>query len=137
MPRLRHPPDRHVRRGKDFEHAFRRGSRARGALLLVIVVENGLPITRLGLSVGKVIWKRAVRRNRVRRIFREAFRLEQHQLPAGVDIVLVPAEKRLEPELEATRAELVALARKAHKRLVQKREQEAAARPPDAGSVEA
>lgn len=120
-PRLRHRKSQHIRHQRDFERAFREGSRARGGLLLVIVAENELPHSRLGLSVGKAVWKSAVRRNRVRRIFREAFRLAQHELPAGLDIVLVPAAKRLEPALEPTRAELVQLARKAHRRFREKR----------------
>ena len=32
----------------------------------------------------------AVVRNRYKRLFREAFRLTQHDLPAGVDLVLIP-----------------------------------------------
>lgn len=100
----------------DFDRAFRDGARARGAVLLVVARPNGLPGARLGLSVGKAIWKSAVRRNRVRRVFREAFRLEYPCLPMGFDLVLVPAAKALEPELETTRAELVKLARKAARR---------------------
>lgn len=123
---LRFRRHQHVRSPADFGRAFRRGSRARGSILMVVVHENGLDHARLGLSVGKSVWKSAVRRNRVRRVFREAFRLEQHALPAGCDLVLVPAQPRLEPELEATRAELVKLARKARRRLAEKREQEAA-----------
>lgn len=123
---LRFRRHQHVRSAADFARAFRRGSRARGATLVVVIHENGLEHARLGLSVGKTVWKSAVRRNRVRRVFREAFRLEQHALPAGCDLVLVPAERRLEPDLDATRAELVKLARKARRRLAEKREQEAA-----------
>ncbi len=121
-----------MRRKRDFERAFRGGSRARGSILLVIVVPNELAVTRLGLSVGKGVWRRAVQRNRVRRIFREAFRLEQHALPSGVDIVLVPAVKGLWPELGATRAELVQLARKALRRY---REKLASAAPRDASAA--
>ncbi|MCA8980281.1 MAG: ribonuclease P protein component [Planctomycetes bacterium] len=109
----------------DFARAFRRGSRARGSTLVVVVHENGLDHARLGLSIGKVVWKSAVKRNRVRRIFREAFRLEYAQLPAGHDLVLIAAEKRLEPTLEETRLELVKLARKAQRRLAERRAQEA------------
>ena len=128
-PAVRHRfrPDQRIRSPKHFERAFRTGSRARGAILLVVLVENGLERTRLGLSVGRAVWRRAVKRNRVRRVFREAFRLAQHELPEGVDVVLVPAEKRLVPELEPTRRELVALARKARRRLEDKRERERAA----------
>ena len=110
----------------DFARAFRRGSRARGSTLVVVVHENGLDHARLGLSIGKVIWKSAVKRNRVRRIFREAFRLEFGALPAGHDVILIAAEKQLVPDLETTRHELVKLAKKAQRRLAERREQEAA-----------
>ena len=114
----------HLKKKGDFDRAFREGSRARSELLLVVVAENGLDHSRLGLSVGKRIWKSAVRRNRVRRIFREAFRLSQHELPPGLDVVLVPGQPRLDPALEATRRELVQLCAKAHRRLLRKREEE-------------
>jgi ribonuclease P protein component len=138
LTRLRFRPHHHIRRQRDFDRAFRGGSRARGAILLVIVVENGLEHSRLGLSVGKSVWKRAVRRNRVRRIFREAFRLSTPELPTGLDIVLVPAAKALEPELLPTRRELVALVHKARRRLAEKRASQelgaASARPDGAAA---
>lgn len=90
--------------------------------MIVAVHENDLGHSRLGLSVGKRIWKSAVRRNRVRRIFREAFRLGQHELPSGLDIVLIPAKPKLEPTLREAQAQLIAMAKKAHRRLLEKRE---------------
>ena len=117
---LRFLPSMHIRSGKHFERAYRKGSRARAEQLLVVVAENGLDATRLGLSVGTRIWKHAHRRNRVRRIFREAFRLTYPELPRGVDLVLIPAAAQLEPDLEKVKRELVMLAHKAHQRLLQK-----------------
>jgi ribonuclease P protein component len=114
-----------VRRG-DFQRAFAEGSRARGSILLVVARRNGLAGSRLGLSIGKSIWKSAVRRNRVRRIFRESFRLSYPELPQGYDLVLIAGAPALEPELEATRRELVSLARKAARRF----EEKAALGPP-------
>ncbi len=117
MPRpLSYP--RHLRlvRRSDFERVYREGTRQRGATLLVVAAPNGLAHARLGLSVGKAIWKSAVARNRVRRVFREAFRLEQHALPAGWDLILIPGRAKLEPELATTRRELVELARRAEQR---------------------
>jgi ribonuclease P protein component len=108
-----------VRRG-DFQRAFAAGSRARGSILLVVARRNGLAGTRLGLSIGKSVWKSAVRRNRVRRVFRESFRLSYAELPQGYDLVLIAAAPALEPELEATRRELVSLARKAARRYEEK-----------------
>ena len=118
---LRFRRSQRVVRGGDFQRAYREGSRARGELLVVVAVPNDAGLTRLGLSVGKKIWKSAVRRNRVRRVFREAFRVAQHELPEGYDLVLIPARPRLEPDLLATRRELVHLARKAAARCEAKR----------------
>lgn len=105
-----------VRSKRDFERAYRDGARARASELVVVVCPNGLPHARLGLSVGRIVWKSAVRRNRVRRIFREAFRLSYAELPVGIDIVMIPAAPRLDPTLAVVQAELVALARKALRR---------------------
>jgi ribonuclease P protein component len=105
---------------KDFQRAFQSGNRARGEVLVVAVVDNGGQHTRLGLSIGKSVWRGAVQRNRVRRIFREAFRLSRPELPVGVDVVMMAAAPRLEPTLEATRRELVHLVRKAHRRYLEK-----------------
>ena len=109
-----------LRRRGDFDRAYRQGSRARGAILIVVAVPNAQEWTRLGLSVGRRIWRGAVQRNRVRRIFREAFRLEYEALPSGVDLVLIPAEPGLKPDLAATRKELVKLAHKATRRAIEK-----------------
>ena len=44
--------------------------------------------TRLGFVIGKKHVKLAVKRNRFKRIFRESFRLNQHQLPSADVIIL-------------------------------------------------
>jgi ribonuclease P protein component len=63
-----------------------------------------------------------VQRNRLRRLFREAFRLTQADLPRGFDLVLVPAAPRIAPPLEELKAELVALAAAAARRAEHKRQ---------------
>lgn len=132
--RLHFRPHHRIRSGTHFSRAYRRGSRARGAILQVVLYEHSEPHTRLGLSVGKRIWRSAVKRNRVRRIFREAFRLEYPNLPSGCDLVLIPAAPALDPDLSSTRAELVRLAKKAHGRHTKARaaEQPRASEGPEA-----
>jgi len=60
----------------------------------------------------------AVVRNRYKRLFREAFRLSQHDLPAGVDFILIPRPGP-EPTLDAVRGSLVKLAAQAARKLTQ------------------
>lgn len=122
----RHRPENRIRRSKDFATAYREGGRARGEWMTVVVRPNGGEHTRLGLSVGKKCWRRAVRRNRVRRIFREAFRLSRAELPEGLDVVMISSVPRIDPPLAATREELVRLT---HEALRRRRRR--AARPPE------
>ncbi len=60
---------------------------------------------RLGLSIGRRVGG-AVVRSRLKRLLREAFRLEQHALPPGFDLVVV-AYPHKELELSAYRQKLV------------------------------
>ena len=48
--------------------------------------ERGYP--RMGVTISKKVAKRAVDRNRIKRIIRETFRLKQHKLP-GFDIIVI------------------------------------------------
>lgn len=123
--RLRFRLRRHRLRARDFRLVYAEGGRAKGSFMTVAVRPNGLETRRLGLSIGKRCWKSAVRRNRVRRVFREAFRLSLPELPPGIDVVMIASTPRLEPRLEPVRRELVAMA---HKALRRQREKAARAR---------
>ena len=82
-------PYEHLRRPADFKRVYERRRSASDGSLIVYVCENHLPYLRLGLSVSRKFGG-AVERNRLRRLYREAFRLTRHQLPTGLDLVLIP-----------------------------------------------
>ncbi len=66
------------------DNAFRKSSRQ----LLLLARHNELAHPRLGLVVAKRHVNKAVDRNRMKRLIRESFRINQHRL-VGVDIVVL------------------------------------------------
>lgn len=108
MPLL-FPRSARLTHARQFEAVYAaRVQRARGPLA-VSGLPNGLPHSRLGLSVGRRVGG-AVARNRAKRIVREAFRLSRGDLPAGLDLVVSVRPVREGLELERCRALLVELA---------------------------
>src|SRR5437773_1334123 len=91
-------PAEHLRRPADFRRTYDRRRSASDSWLLVYACENGLPYLRLGLSVSRKQGQ-ATYRNRLRRLYREAFRLTRQQMPVGLDLVLIPRRPQ-EPTLD-------------------------------------
>lgn len=69
-----------------FTQVFSKSKRFGNKSFTVLARENSLSHPRLGLAISKKCAKHAVDRNRIKRIFRESFRLHQHNLP-NVDII--------------------------------------------------
>ena len=86
-PNLRLPPERRMRRPAEFKRAYAAGKRLGNEFFTVNAQANGLGCARLGMSIAARILRRAVDRNRVRRLIRESFRVHQLGLPA-IDIVI-------------------------------------------------
>lgn len=98
---------------RDFRRVYQRGTRAAGGWLTVVVVaRRDDRRSRLGLSVSKDHGG-AVRRNKLKRLLREAWRLERRELPSGLDVVLIPRQRPDDFPLAELRAELIRLVPKA------------------------
>lgn len=115
MTRFSLPKQKRLRSTREFERVYRQRQRAGDDVLLVFAARNDLDFTRFGVSVSKKQGN-AVERNRLKRLLREAFRLVQHELPGGLDLILIPRQNS-EATLGDYRKSLVKLAGRLAKRL--------------------
>ncbi len=113
-PSFRYRPHEHLKGRDDFKRVYGHKRSVADEWLIIYGCNNNLEYSRLGLSVSRKIGE-AHHRNRIRRLYREAFRLTKHELPTGVDLIMIP-RKRDEPELgqlqESLRSLLPRLQRK-------------------------
>ncbi len=76
-----------MNRSEDFKQAFQQGMKLKYGCLTTYTKPNTLGYARLGLAVTKRAVPNAASRNRVKRVIRESFRLNQRLL-SGFDIVI-------------------------------------------------
>jgi ribonuclease P protein component len=115
MANNRFPKPSRLLKSDEFDRVFAQKCSASDARIIIYVAANDVEQPRIGLVVSRKIGN-AVVRNRWKRLLREAFRLTKGDLPAGVDLVVLP-KPAAEPELERLQASLVQLAHRAAKRL--------------------
>jgi len=104
----RSPKALRLTRKNDIDRVFREGRSAADGCMTLFVLPSDLAHARLGVAVSRR-YGCAVRRNRIKRLCREAFRLIRHDLPPNLDYMIVPRCGR-EAALEMLQASLRALA---------------------------
>lgn len=101
------PREKRLVKGRDFERAYQKGKRVGARQFNINVLPNRQTYTRVGVVVGKKFSKKAVERNRAKRIFREAVKAIYDDIRQGQDIVIfVKNSDSTEPKLEALKTEL-------------------------------
>ena len=81
--------DRRLKSTAEFDAVYGRKISVSDGTIILFARPNGLDRSRIGLSVSKKHGN-APRRNRIKRLLREAFRTARPDLPEGVDFVVVP-----------------------------------------------
>src|SRR4051794_16817554 len=82
-------PRTHRLRGKDtFASVYDARVREARGPLMIYAKPNALSHARMGISISRRVGS-APKRNRIKRLLRESFRLMQHDFPRGYDLVIV------------------------------------------------
>ena len=89
------PRTSRLTRAADYRAVFQANTRISDDCFTLLFATRDSTPPRLGLAVSKKQVKRAVDRNRIKRIIRQSFRVHQNQLP-GVDVVVMVRFKILQ-----------------------------------------
>ena len=76
----------------EFKRLYNKGKSAASNCVVVYSIRTGKPENRLGVTVSTKLGG-AVQRNRIRRRLKEVYRLNEHKLHTGYNIVLVARSK--------------------------------------------
>ena len=102
------PKSLRLLRRADFRQVYEQGERRSAPLCTAFFRANGLPETRLGITLPRALGH-AVVRNRIKRRVREVFRLNRAAIPGGWDIVLNPRQAAASAPFETLARELLRL----------------------------
>lgn len=86
----------HIRQASEFVVVKQQGKRIVDLCFVFIYLKAKRDYPRLGMVIGKKHCPLAVNRNRLKRIIRETFRLNQHRLSA-IDLVVALKSPLVEP----------------------------------------
>lgn len=100
-----------LRKAAEFLKVRGEGKKHPTESFLVYVLPNGLKIRRLGLSVSKRVGI-AARRNRIKRLLKEFFRLNKTLFPESSDILITVKKTAAAEKLKDVESELAPLLKK-------------------------
>jgi len=101
-----------LHKNKKFQAVYKSGRSYANHMLVLYVLPNNDNVRRIGFAAGKKLGG-AVVRNRVKRLLRESYRLNQFQLITGVDLVLVGRQAAIKADRMAVAKAFVNLCNKA------------------------
>lgn len=86
-----------IKLNRDFKRLYYKGGCVGNDLIVIYYRKNSFKCNRLGITVGKKIGS-AVKRNRVKRLIRESYRLMESEVAGNYDIVIVARSKAAEAD---------------------------------------
>lgn len=107
------PKQYRLRRDQDIKKVLSRGKSVFDAVCGVKFVKNGLENSRFTVVVGLKVHKSAVKRNQIKRQYREIVQNHLAEIASGYDVVMLTSKKTLELDQKEKQARLLEVLRKA------------------------
>lgn len=79
----------HIQKTAQFRNIYKSGRSLKHGQIVVYYLANSLAINRIGFSISSGRVKKASSRNRIRRLFKEAYRRNKDRFKTGFDFVFV------------------------------------------------
>lgn len=102
-----------IRKNVEFKKVYKLGKNYWNRNLILYVKKNDKKVTRVGYTITKKIGN-AVTRNRLRRMMKEVYRLNFHNIKEGYDLVFIAKKKLVGisyKELESSMLHIMSLAK--------------------------
>ncbi|WP_074572631.1 ribonuclease P protein component [Selenomonas ruminantium] len=106
------PRRRMLKRRNDFQRVYRKGRSLANRYFVLYVFESEELSGRVGFAAGKKLGC-AVKRNRVKRLLRESYRLHSPELRPGIALLLVGRQAMLDVKCPVVEKAFLSLGKKA------------------------
>ncbi len=106
------PRSRILKKKKDFQAVYSRGKSYANRFLVLYVFRSNRFQGKVGFAAGKKLGN-AVKRNRIKRLLRESYRMHQSEIEEGVSLLLVGRKAALAVKCQELEKAFLALGRKA------------------------
>ncbi len=98
-------PYEHLRTQRDIKAVMKTGRRQRGDCVTLLALRNSLPHSRMAVVAARSVGN-AVRRNRAKRLIREAYRMNKGLLATPCDVVFIASPRCADLKCSAVATEL-------------------------------
>ncbi len=100
-----------LKKNWEFKKVYRYGRTVVSRNIVLYYCPNGQGYNRIGFSISKKVG-RSVVRNRIKRIYKEAFKLIEKQIRKGYDFILIARKPAVDVTFQEACKELLSLCRR-------------------------